>query len=186
MTDPTPEIPELPRADEALRDGIGEEDNAIPAWWWWTFLGTVIFAFAYVPWYTFSGWSQETQYAAEVAVAEARIAAVRATLPTTNPFRGDPEALAEGQQVFLTICAACHTAQGTGLVGPSLVDDYWKYGDDDETLYETVAKGRPGGMPAWESQLGSEKIWKALLYMQSLPRSDGPGMGAPGYQASGG
>jgi mono/diheme cytochrome c family protein len=34
-------------------------------------------------------------------------------------------------------------------------------------------------MPPWGDQLGSEKIWKALAYMESLPKSDVPGVGAP-------
>lgn len=174
------EIPELARADGAPRDGIGEEDNPIPAWWWWTFFGTIVFAAFYIPYYTLSGWSQSKQWAAEVERNAARVAANAPPVPTSNPYRGDAAAIAEGKQLFDTICAACHKPDGSGLVGPSLVDPYWKYGDADATLFETVAKGRPAGMPAWESQLGTEKIWKALAYMATLPRSSEPGIGAPG------
>lgn len=177
------EIPDWPAPREPARDGIGEEDNAIPAWWWWTFLGTVLFAAFYVPYYVLSGWSQEGQYADQVAAAEVRAAAVRAALPTENPFRGDPAAVAEGQQVFTTICAACHKPDGSGLVGPSLVDPYWKYGHSDAELFASVSKGRPGGMPGWETQLGVDKIWKTLAYLETLPRSDEPGVGAPGVAA---
>ena len=173
------EIAERERPDGAARDGIGEEDHRIPAWWWWTFLGTVVFAAFYVPYYFFSGWSAQTQYQAEVAAARQRAAAVQATLPSVNPYRGDAAALAEGQQVFQTICAACHQADASGLVGPSLVDPYWKYGHDDAVLFESVAHGRPGGMPGWEPQLGREKIWKVLAYVESLPKRAEPGVGAP-------
>lgn len=179
------EIAELVHPGEPVRDGIGEEDNDVPTWWWWTFVGTILFAAFYVPYYTLSGWSQEQQYAAQVEAAEALAAEVRANLPATNPFRGDAAAIAEGKQTFDTICAACHKPDGSGLVGPSLVDPYWKYGSDDVALFETVAKGRPGGMPPWEAQLGTEKIWKVLAYMLSLPQSDEPGMGAPGVAAPG-
>ncbi len=182
---PEPYIPELARDDEAPRDGIAEEDNRIPPWWWWTFLATVVWAFLYMPYYFFSGWSQETQYAAEVQAAGVRVAAVREAMPTENPYRGDAAATAEGAEVWATICVACHKPDGSGLIGPSLVDSYWKYGDDDATLFETVAKGRPEGMPPWETQLGSEKIWKVLVYMETLPRSDEPGMGAPGFDGGG-
>jgi cytochrome c oxidase cbb3-type subunit 3 len=83
------------------------------------------------------------------------------------------------------ICAACHKPDGSGLVGPSLVDPYWKYGSSDAELFETVAEGRPMGMPPWKSQLGSEKIWKVLAYMEMLPRSHVPGVGAPDHAAAG-
>jgi cytochrome c oxidase cbb3-type subunit III len=173
------EIPEHPRPGEPLRDGIGEEDNDIPAWWWWSFIATILFAAFYVPYYTLSGWSQEGMYAAQVARAEAQMAAVRASLPTANPFRGDEAAIAEGKQIFDTICAACHKPDGSGLVGPSLVDPYWKYGSDDVALFESVAVGRPAGMPGWEAQLGSEKIWKVLAFMETLPRQEGSGSAVP-------
>jgi cytochrome c oxidase cbb3-type subunit 3 len=177
MTTEREEIAEHPRADEAHQDGIGEEDNAIPAWWWWSFFATVVFAAFYTPYFILGGWSQQGQYAEQVARAQA----VAASMPkvTTNPFRGDAVALAEGKQVFETICAACHKPDGSGLVGPSLVDPYWKYGHTDAELFETVSKGRPAGMPAWEAQLGADKIWKSLVYLESLPRSDVPGLGAP-------
>ena len=173
------EIPDRPRPGEPLHDGIGEEDNPIPAWWWWSFVGTILFAAFYIPFYTLSGWSQAGQYAQQVAAAEQLAAEVRGSLPASNPFRGDAAALAEGKQTYDTICAACHKPDGSGLVGPSLVDGYWKYGGDDLALFESVAKGPPAGMPPWEAQLGTDKIWKVLAYMQSLPQSDEPGMGAP-------
>jgi cytochrome c oxidase cbb3-type subunit 3 len=180
MSDEKHYVPEIGRADGAHADGILEEDNPIPAWWWWTFLGTIVFAAFYTPYYILSDWSQETQWASEVAAQQAVVAANAPPLPTTNPYHGDAAAIAEGKQVFETICAACHKPDGSGLVGPSLVDPYWKYGDTDVVLFETVAKGRPGGMPAWESQLGTEKIWKALAYSATLPKSATPGVGAPG------
>lgn len=185
MSETTEEIPEYPHPDGAARDGIREDDNPIPGWFWTTFLGTIVFAAFYLPYYLFSGWSQVSQYEEQVILAEARAAKVRQSLPTSNPYRGDEEALAAGAQVWAEICVACHKPDGSGLVGPSLVDPYWKYGDSDEELFETVAAGRPLGMPPWGPVLGNEKIWKVLAYMETLPRSDEPGMGAPGHAAPG-
>jgi cytochrome c oxidase cbb3-type subunit 3 len=179
------EPPEWPAPEDVERDGIGEEDNAIPTWWWGGFLVTVLFAAVYIPTDAITGWTQERQYAEQVREAEQRLAAVRAALPSENPFRGDATARVEGEQVFATICAACHKPDGSGLVGPSLVDPYWKYGSSDADLFASVAKGRPGGMPAWEAQLGTDKIWKALAYMESLERSREPGVGAPGFAPPG-
>lgn len=184
MSSDSPEVAERPRAEEPDRDGIGEQDNPIPLWFNVTFYGSIAFGILYILYYNFSGWSQTGQYAAEVErvskqVAEARAAAPAA--PSSNPYRGNAAAVAEGQQVFATVCAACHLPDGRGLVGPSLIDPYWKYGHDDAALFETVSKGRPAGMPAWASQLGDEKIWKVLAYMETLPASPEPGVGAPEY-----
>jgi len=177
------EIVELERQDTAARDGIGEEENAIPFWFNATFGATIVIAIVYVIYYGFSGWSQRSQYETEVARAATRAEQVRAQRPSANPYRGDAAAVADGAQVFATICAVCHKPDGSGLVGPSLVDPYWKYGTEDAALFETVAAGRPLGMPPWGAQLGDEKIWKVLAYLETLPRSNAPGVGAPDYVA---
>jgi cytochrome c oxidase cbb3-type subunit 3 len=180
-TPPTEEIAERPSGSAPHNDGIGEEDHAIPAWFNASFLATIVFAIVYVIYYVALGWSSRGQYEAEVAAAEAVAASVKASQPSVNPYHGDASAIADGQQVFLQICAACHKPDATGLVGPSLVDSYWKYGHSDAELFQNVMEGRPLGMPAWGAQLGSEKVWRALAYLETLPRQDAPGVGAPGY-----
>jgi hypothetical protein len=35
-------------------------------------------------------------------------------------------------------------------------------------------------MPSWKALLGTEKIWKALAYVETLPRSAEMGLGSPG------
>jgi cytochrome c oxidase cbb3-type subunit 3 len=179
------EAPELESPEAAPRDGIGEHDNPIPLWFNAGFYGALVFGVVYILYYTLSGWSQQGQFEAEAARRSGQLAALRAAAPAPaggNPFRGDAAALAEGRQVFETICAACHLPDGRGLVGPSLVDPFWKYGRDDASLFQTVSEGRPGGMPPWGPQLGAEKIWKALAYVETLPRSAAPGVGAPDYR----
>ena len=179
------EVAELPGERIDGTDGIAEEDNPIPGWFNAAFLGTIVFAIVYLIYYTATGWSAKGQYEAEVAAARTQTEAAKAELPAANPYAGNAAAIAEGKQVFVQICAACHKPDGSGLVGPSLVDPYWKYGDGDAALFETVSEGRPGGMPAWKSQLGTEKIWKVLAYVRTLPRSNEPGVGAPGAPAVG-
>jgi cytochrome c oxidase cbb3-type subunit 3 len=183
VTPEEPEVVERERADAASRDGIGEEDNAIPFWFNAAFVGTIVFAVVYVAWHQLSGWTQARRYEAERARAQERAEQVRAARPSSNPQRGNAAAVAEGAQVFATICAACHKPDGTGLVGPSLVDPYWKYGSSDAELFATVAEGRPAGMPPWGAQLGDDKIWKVLAYLETLPRESKPGVGAPEAEA---
>jgi cytochrome c oxidase cbb3-type subunit 3 len=174
------EVAELPAEAVDGTDGIVEEDNPIPFWFNATFVATIVFAIVYVAYYTAIGWSSKGQYEAEMAEAKAVASTHVVAVPERNPYHGNAPAIAEGKEVFTQICVACHKPDASGLVGPSLVDPYWKYGDTDHDLYETVMNGRPGGMPAWGPQLGSEKVWKVLAYVETLPRSDKPGLGAPG------
>lgn len=179
------EIAEYELPDAPVRDAIGEEDNEIPLWFNAGFYGMLVVGTIYLLYYTLSGWSQVGQYDEEVAQFAVLYPPTEAAVADTNPLRGDTAALADGQRVFTTVCAACHKPDGTGLIGPSLVDPYWKYGDDDAALYESVANGRPAGMPPWGSQLSDDEIWAALAYLETLPREAEPGMGAPPPAASG-
>lgn len=179
------ETADYPSPEAPARDGIGEEDNPIPLWFNVGFYGAIVFGVIYILYYTLSGWSSQGQWKAAVAAAREQQASTQVALPTTNPYKGDPEAVKEGSAVFHQICAACHKPDATGLVGPSLVDPYWKYGDSDADRFQTVAEGRPGGMPPWKAVLGTEKIWKVLAYLDTLPRTDQPGVGAPGYAPAG-
>lgn len=185
MSPDTREIAEYEREDLAVRDGIGEEDNPVPLWFNVGFYGLIAFGIVYILFYTLTGWSSAGDYEVQVAASAERAEAVAAQLPSENPYRGDAAAIAEGQAVWAANCVACHKPDASGLVGPSLVDPYWKYGHSDALLFETVSKGRPGGMPPWGPVLGSEKIWKVLAYLDTLPRSDEPGVGAPESQAAG-
>ena len=116
-----------------------------------------------------------------VALVAPLVACLQSPPDRADPSCQDGTAIAEGAEVFATICAACHKPDGTGLVGPSLVDPYWKYGQSDAELFETVSAGRPLGMPPWGPQLGDDKIWKVLAYLETLPRQSQPGVGAPDY-----
>jgi cytochrome c oxidase cbb3-type subunit 3 len=178
------EIVELPRADGAARDGVGEEDNPIPAWFNVSFYGMLIVGVLYLLFYTLSGWSQASQYEAEVARFEEYYAPMRKEIVAANPLRGDAAAIAAGKQTFATICSACHKPDATGLIGPSLIDPYWKYGSSDADRFESVSKGRPGGMPPWGVQLSDDQVWQVLAYADTLPKRSEPGVGSPEYDAA--
>jgi cytochrome c oxidase cbb3-type subunit 3 len=181
VSDSRLEISELPGPGRE-RDGIGEEDHPVPLWFNLSWIATTIFGVAYMIWYlALSDWSSAGEWQAEVAAAATQSATARASQPTTNPYTGNAAAIAEGKEVFMTICIACHMADGHGLVGPSLVDPYWKYGSADADLFATVTEGRPGGMAAWGAQLGNEKIWKVIAFVRTLPKTSEPGFGAPDY-----
>ena len=37
-------------------------------------------------------------------------------------------------------------------------------------------------LPPWTPQLSNEKIWKVLAFMETLPKTSQPGVGAPNYR----
>jgi cytochrome c oxidase cbb3-type subunit 3 len=158
--------------------------DRILAWFNTAFRVTIVFAFVYMVYYSATCWSGRGQYERVVAAGLAAPTA-EASQPTTNPYHRNAAAIADGKVVFEEICAGCHKPDGSGLVGPSLVDPYWKYGDSDEELFKTVMHGRPGGMPAWSARIGADTVWRVLAYLETLPKSSVPGLGAPGYHALG-
>ncbi len=83
----------------------------------------------------------------------------------------DPEAARRGSETFATICSACHGPDGKGnpmLGAPDLTNDIWLYGGDEKTIFETVANGRAGQMPAWGERLSEAVIKELALYVYSL------------------
>jgi len=94
-------------------------------------------------------------------------AAAAAAKMTENPYERDEKAVAEGQVIYAGKCAECHGKELKGADGPSLIG-HLKFGEQDSGKYESIAKGRPGGMPAFETELGRDRIWKVLAYVDSV------------------
>lgn len=66
-----------------------------------------------------------------------------------------PEA---GKQLFAHHCAPCHGTDGRGGVGPDLSATRYRYGKYRDDIVKTISSGRPGGMPAFGSQLSAAEI----------------------------
>lgn len=83
----------------------------------------------------------------------------------------DEAAAARGESQFQALCAACHTAEGTGmhaLGAPNLTDDIWLYGGSFEQVAHTIRNGRAGVMPAHKDLLSDDKIHLITAYVYSL------------------
>jgi len=89
-----------------------------------------------------------------------------------NPFDKDPAAAAAGHDLFRKAgCHPCHGLEAQGSTGPDLTDDEWRYKPTDETLFRTISKGRKGTlMPAFESKLAPEEIWKIIEFLRDKNR----------------
>jgi len=78
---------------------------------------------------------------------------------------------AAGATHFQTYCMACHGADGKGMTAvgaPNLTDGVWLYGGDADTIRETVTKGRMGQMPAFQDQLGEQRVRLMAAYVLKL------------------
>ena len=87
-----------------------------------------------------------------------------------------PALLEEGATLFADNCASCHGDDATGineLGAPNLTDDFWIYGGDAATLFETIHDGRQGWMPGWEGRLTTaEQKMLAVYLLEILPEAE--------------
>lgn len=91
-----------------------------------------------------------------------------------NPYTGNLKAIKEGQKLYtLYSCNFCHN-HGGGRMGPSLIDDEWTHGSDDETLRTLIRGEIPDqAMPdAFGKVLTDDEIWKLLAFIRSLYKGD--------------
>ena len=93
-----------------------------------------------------------------------------------DPRAGDnlnnAEAVSQGQLYFDWMnCAGCH-ANGGGGMGPALMDSKWRYGSSMADIVQTIAEGRPNGMPAFAGKLTPQQMWQLASYVRSLSAND--------------
>ncbi len=85
-----------------------------------------------------------------------------------------PGQIEAGKTVFAANCAVCHGDDGKGKIdvgAPNLIDKFWIYGGDTQTIINTVWNGRQGRMPTWEKRLTplDRKILALYLVDQRTP-----------------
>ncbi|OZB14626.1 MAG: cytochrome-c oxidase, cbb3-type subunit III [Rhodobacterales bacterium 34-62-10] len=89
-----------------------------------------------------------------------------AALPT-----GDPDSDSDAALLFAENCASCHGEDGAGGLmngAPSLTDHAVIYGQDADTVLETLKAGRQGVMPYWSDRLTTAEINAIALYVARL------------------
>jgi cytochrome c(L) len=92
-----------------------------------------------------------------------------------NSYTGNTEAIQEGRTLYLQNgCSGCHGAGGGGGMGPALLDDEWKFGSDDLTLFKLIKGEIPQQtMPAmFGSVLKDDEVWKIIAFIRSLYQGD--------------
>lgn len=161
-------------------DGIKELDNRLPKWWLGLFYITIIFSAVYILRFHVlnTGPSQEEEYNREVATATAMY---KEAQPAGGINAGnivlltDPASLEAGKEIFAKSCVVCHLAQGQGLVGPNLTDNYWIHGCTIADVFNTITNGVPEkGMISWKTQLTPEQIQQVASYILSMKGTNPP------------
>ena len=99
----------------------------------------------------------------------AGLVAPRDTLALTDPYGGNADAISTGAKLYVSYnCVDCHGAEGGGAMAPAFVDGRWHFGGSASQVYESIAQGRPDGMPAWGGLLDEHSIWRLVAYVRSL------------------
>lgn len=154
-------------------DGITENRvNSPPAYFNVLFYGLVIWGIAFMAYFLFSGWSSDAEFQAKMANHQQAAAEQTAANQAETTGQGGsvtpagPD-LAAGKQLFASNCAMCHGAEGEGGIGPNLQGDY-RYGNSSEAVHESIAMGRPNGMPKFSGQLSGEQLDNLTAFVLSL------------------
>lgn len=87
-----------------------------------------------------------------------------------NPYTGDEAAIADGEKIYGQLCAACHLKDGTGRIGPNLVDDNTKYPRTDTVkgMFEIIYAGGAGAMQPFHNRISQDEILRVIAFLDAL------------------
>ena len=158
-------------------DGIREYDNPMPGWWTAIFWATGIFSVIYLVGLKV-GFVDE--YGEDLDQSLEELATIRANFGDQNPTStideatlaaivADPDRVAAGAVLYAGQCAACHSPDGGGLIGPNMTDSYFIHGASNTDLYEVIRVGVPEkGMAPWESVYTTDERASLVAFVRSL------------------
>ena len=157
-------------------DGIRELDNNLPPWWLYGFYVCIIFSGIYLYRFHVSHSAPSSREEFETAMANAEIekeaylkSAANKVDENTVTLLTDATALGEGKKIFSSSCAPCHGAEGQGVVGPNLTDDYWLHKGSVKDVFKTIKYGVPEkGMKSWKDDFSPVQLAQITSYIKSL------------------
>ena len=148
--------------------GKMEAHNKVPRGFLVLLFGLIAFGVYYIAAYTpgISGWSQYKVLSKEMEADKAKAAAGAAKM-TENPYERDEKAVAEGQVIYAGEMRGVprQGPEGTGRPVPGRPPEVRRTGS---RKIRVDREGAPGGMPAFETELGRDRIWKVLAYVDSV------------------
>ncbi len=164
-------------------DDIEEADNNLPIWWLITFYGAIAFGAAYWFYYHELGMGTLPRQEYDEALAAAAAEQTEVSDESLMALLQDQDALAAGQEIFMTQCVACHDTQGQGRegLGPNLTDRYWIHGGAPTDIHSTLVTGIAAkGMPPWQPILGDRGVQQVAAYVLSLRNTEVEGKAPEG------
>lgn len=160
-------------------EDLEELNNPLPRWWLYMFYITLVFGIIYLILYPgmgsykgVLGWTQNNQYEAEVAAADAEFGPLFDRFEATPiaELKNDADAIKAGERLFVSYCGVCHGSDARGAMGfPNLRDNDWSWGGSPEQIKTSIMEGRTGVMPGWEDALGgTEGVEQVANYVMSI------------------
>lgn len=73
------------------------------------------------------------------------------------------------KDMYIKVCAACHLADGGGVVGPNLTDEYWIHGGSISDIFKTIKYGwQDKGMKSWKDDFSPKQIQQLSSFVRTL------------------
>jgi cytochrome c oxidase cbb3-type subunit 3 len=167
-------------------DGIQEYDNPMPRWWVLLFVVTILFVPVYylAPGELGNGAKRVAMYEKEMAAFRAAhpeaLGAPEMTAEEAAALVANPARIADGKALFAVNCVVCHRADGGGLIGPNLTDEFWIHGGTPLEVRNTIWNGvLAKGMPPWGRLLKPDQVNALTAYVKSLRGTNPPNPKAP-------
>ena len=164
-------------------DGIEELDTPMPRWWLWMFVGTTVFAIAYMFLYPALGnyegtlgWTQLKQHEEALAANRKQQEAifVEYRKESIADLANNAGAMQTAGRLFANNCSTCHGSNAQGAVGfPNLTDSDWLYGNSPEQVTHSITNGRAGVMPALGGVVGERGAYQIAHYIANLNTQQG-------------
>jgi cytochrome c-L len=87
-----------------------------------------------------------------------------------NPYNGNPEAIAEGKKLYVTYCQLCHLPDGSGRMGPSLIESQHVHQriTNDVGLFEVIFGGAAGAMQPFSKRMTQDQILKTMADLRTF------------------
>jgi len=133
------------------------------------FYGLVFWGVCFMAYYLFGGWSSQGEFEQKKKVRQEQTAKGGESPVASVHTEGKKEDyIAMGKKEFAARCVSCHGPEARGGIGPDLTRKEFKFGRTEQAIAESIADGRPGGMPPFKNELSHEKVEGLVAYILSL------------------
>jgi cytochrome c-L len=91
-----------------------------------------------------------------------------------NPYDGEEEAIADGEDLFNRNCRACHGVEGAGGMGAALDDEVYKRerAATDKGIFEIIHGGSAGAMQPFANRLDQDEMLRIMAYIDTFGEAE--------------